>query len=219
MTFFCRCDELFGHDEHIDVMTCFAKFLTSWRSFDVMTSLLDVMTYFWRHDERFNVVMYFWRYDELFDVMTYFWRNNVFLTSWSILDIMTCYLRQYKLLALWHIFDVMTNLFDVMIFYFFILNELFGIMKCFGRYDKLLTSWRIFDVITKFLCHDVFLTSCRIFNIMMNLLLSCRTFNVMTYFELFWRHDVIFMSWHTLCMLRLTFWYHDVINFRNIFLN
>ena len=95
-------------------MTCFWRhdelFLTSWRTFDVMTDILTSWRTFWRYDKLFDVMRNYLIAWPVFDVMMNF------LSSWRIYDVMTNVLASWRVfyvmnfLSSWRIYDFMTNL-------------------------------------------------------------------------------------------------------------
>ena len=195
-----------------------------------------------------NFLTYFWCHDELFDVITNFsmswctsWHNDVFLISWET------FWRHDVFLTPRHIFDVMM-IFDVMTYFWchddLWRNDVFLTSWCnidvttnfltyFWHYDELLTSWRtfswhdvflmlertcwshdeLFDIMTYSWCHDVPLCVC----------LSVRDDSKVTSW-IFFRHDGLFdvttysCHNHKLFYLMTYFWCHDVFDVMTHFL-
>ena len=209
--------------------------LMAWRSFLTSERIFDVITHFWRHDKLFDVMKYFWCHDRSFDVManflTYFWHHELFDINDVYFEIMTYFwchelfdvmmyfwcttfltyfwrhdelfdINDVYILTSWRIFDVMNFLTSCI----FVTNFFTWTLL---RQDVFFTSWRTFWHHSKHF--SIFLTSCRIFDVMTNVLKSQQTFwrswcifDIMTNFSTswwtFWRYDITFTS-------RRSFWW------------
>ena len=143
--------------------------MTSWRVFDIMTNLL---MYFWRHDELFDVMMCLGNHYKLFmkSLQTFVF-HDVFLTSWrtychdELFDVMTC----LTLWTFWH-----HELFNVMM----------TVLTVWQNFGRVLASWQ------------TFVTSSRTLEFMKNCLTSCHEV-FMTSWRTFGRHEVFLMPWQT----------------------
>ena len=86
MTYFLTLSRTYW--SHDILLTSWRTFdvMTSWRNFDIMTNFLNEWLIFtlW---QLFYVMTYFWRHDELFDVMMYF-VSELFLHSLFILSML-----------------------------------------------------------------------------------------------------------------------------------
>ena len=120
--------------------------------------------------------------------MTHFWHHDVFLMSWGVSDVIMNFLA----LCVTCFWTAWSTFHDMK--YFWRHNKLFVAMTCFMTY-----FWR----------HGVFLTSWRIFDVMVNFLTPWRTFcRHDKYFDVmkcFWHHDELFgvvtCSWQDVCFI------------------